>query len=226
MVLALLAAAPGQGRSEDLDSPKADAAHHKVELENDQVRVVRYVIRPHDKTALHNHPALVNILLTDANAKATSPDGKTTELHGKAGSAAWRSPTVHVVENVADQPLEGILVEPKGTGNPAWVAPARDSTKVDAAHHKVEFENDQVRIERYWSAKGEKSPMHDHPDVVQVALTDADSRSTTPDGKTTEVHRKARQVSYRPAVTHVVENTGERFEGILVALKGAKAASK
>jgi quercetin dioxygenase-like cupin family protein len=221
--LCCLAASPALAQSPNLDSPTADAAHHKVEFENDRVRVVRWSIAPHDKTALHNHPPLVSILLTDMNAKATSLDGKVTELHAKAGSAAWRGPVVHVVENVAEQPVAGILVEPKGPGNAAWVPPPKDDLKVDPQHHKVEFENDLVRVERYWLDKGEKAPMHDHPDVVQVALTDASTRATTPDGKVAEGHLKAGQVNYRQAISHAVENIGPRYEGLLIVLKGGGA---
>ena len=223
--LSCLAASPALAQP-NLDSPIADAAHHKVEFENDQVRVVRYVIGPHDKTALHNHPPLVNILLTDVTAKVTTPDGKTTEIHGKARTAAWRGPTVHVVENLSDQRYEGILVEPKGAGNAAWVAPPRDAVKVDAAHHKVEFENEQVRIERYWIEKGEKTPMHDHPDNVTVVLTGSDLRATTPDGKVTESHAKPGEARYRKALSHAVENIGSRVEGLLVVLKSGASSAR
>jgi len=220
-----LAACPALAQP-NLDSPIADAAHHKVEFENDQVRVVRYVIGPHEKTALHNHPPLVNVLLTDANAKVIAPDGKATEFHGKAGTAAWRGPTVHVVENLSGQPYEGILVEPKGAGNAAWVPPPRDDLKVDPAHHKVEFENDQVRVERYWFEKGEKAAMHDHPDNVQIVLTDSHSRTTAPSGKVTESHAKAGEVHYRKALSHAVENLGPRYEGLVVVLKSGATTAK
>jgi quercetin dioxygenase-like cupin family protein len=98
--------------------------------------------------------------------------------------------------------------------------------KLDPAHHKVEFENDQVRIERYSAAKGEKTPMHDHPANVQISLTSADTRATTPDGKSSEAHAKAGQVRYREALSHQVENLGDRFEGLLVVLKSAAPASR
>jgi hypothetical protein len=39
--------------------------------------------------------------------------------------------------------------------------------------------------------KGEKNSMHDHPSGVQILLTDAHLRQTTPDGKTSEVSGKA-----------------------------------
>jgi hypothetical protein len=57
----------------------SDPAHHKVEFENDQVRVVRYKIPPGDTTANHSNPNFVNVLLTEINAKFTTPDGKSTE---------------------------------------------------------------------------------------------------------------------------------------------------
>lgn len=208
------------GAAEDLDSPKADPKHHKVEFENDQVRVVRWGIPPHEKTALHDHPSLVSVLLTDADLRLTAPDGKTAEIHGKAGAAGWRGPTVHVAENIGDRLVEGILVEPKGAGNAAWTPPAQDAVKV-TPHDKLEFENDQVRIIRYAYEKGEKAPMHDHPTGVQILLTDARARQTTPDGKTSEISGKRGVVRYRPPTTHAIENVGERFEGLLIDLKGA-----
>ena len=79
--------AVGQSQ-QDLDSTKADTKHHHVVLENDQVRVVRYLIPPGEKTEKHSHPNNVNVLLTDSNARVTTEDGKSTEIQGKAGAAA------------------------------------------------------------------------------------------------------------------------------------------
>jgi hypothetical protein len=47
-----------------------------VEFENEWVRVVRAVIPPHEKTALHDHPSPVSVTLTDADLKITASDGK------------------------------------------------------------------------------------------------------------------------------------------------------
>jgi len=222
--LALACAGTSPAVAQDLDSVTADAAHHKVEFENDQVRVVRYTIPPGGKTANHSHPNNVNILLTDLNAKFTTPDGKTTEVHGKAGSAAWRGATTHVVENTGDKPIAGILVEPKKPSS-ALPAGAQDVVAADPKHSKVEFENDQVRVIRYHFDPGDKSPMHGHPDNVQVLLTDSQANITTPDGKTAPISGKAGDARWRPAGQHSVENTGNKpFEGILVEMKGAPGA--
>jgi UDP-N-acetylglucosamine 2-epimerase len=56
-------------------------------------------------------------------------------------------------------------------------------------------------------------------DAAARLLTDARARQTTPDGKTAEVSGKARSTRLRPAFSHAIENTGDRFEGILVDLK-------
>src|ERR1019366_4342766 len=162
----------------------------------------------------------LNILLTDLNAKFTTPDGKTTEVHGKAGAVAWRGPTTHVVENTGDKPIEGIMVEPKKPSS-ALPAGAVDVVTADPKRDKVEFENEQVRVIRYHFAPGDKSPMHGHPDNVQVLLTDSEANVTTPDGKTAPISGKAGEGHCRQAGQHVVENTGDKpFEGILVEMKG------
>ncbi|HZZ84959.1 MAG TPA: hypothetical protein VFE30_10515 [Anaeromyxobacteraceae bacterium] len=218
---AWLTSAPARAETGDLDSPRADAAHHKVAFENEYVRVVRWVIPAHEKSALHAHPSLVNVLLTDSNLRVTTPDGKTAEVHGKARTVAWRGPTTHVVENVGDAPAEGVLVEPKTPGNPAWAPPPNDSLKLDPTRHKLELENGEVRVERFVIGKGETVPMHDHPTNVVVFLSDAHARSSEPGGKVTETRKKPGDAVYRTALSHSVENLGETFEGFVIALKGA-----
>ncbi|MBZ5551274.1 MAG: hypothetical protein LAO21_01040 [Acidobacteriia bacterium] len=228
-VLAFVCPGGSLAVAQELDAVKADAAHHKVVFENDQVRVVRYTIAPGDKTANHSHPNNVNIFLSDVNGKVTTPDGKTSELHGKAGSAAWRGPATHVVENTGDKPIVGILIEPKKPAS-ALPAGAQDVVTADPKHNKVGFENEQLRVIRYHFEPGEKSPLHGHPDNVQVMLTDAMAKVTTSDGKTTPTTGKAGEAYWRQAVQHSVQNTGTKaFEGFHIEMKGAlggKAASK
>ncbi len=103
---------------EDLDSIKVDPGHHKVEFENDQIRVVRWVVSPGDKTAKHSHPASLIVLLTDYDGRVTTADGKSSEAHYKAGLVLWREALTHVVENISQHPMEGIIVEPKKAASP------------------------------------------------------------------------------------------------------------
>lgn len=98
---------------------------------------------------------------------------------------------------------------------------AQDPVKVDGNHYKVEFENDQVRVLRVKVGPGEKSIMHRHPDAVAIFVTDTNGKFTFPDGTSQDAIRKAGDVLWTPAVTHMPENLGSQgFEVILVELKG------
>jgi hypothetical protein len=84
-----------------------------VEMEDDQVRVLRITYDPHDKSVMHGHPAAVFVALTDFHIKFTSADGKTEELRGRAGETMLTPAEEHLPENVGTKRLEGILVELK-----------------------------------------------------------------------------------------------------------------
>lgn len=104
---------------------------------------------------------------------------------------------------------------------------AQDAAKVDSTHYKVEFENDHVRVLRVSYGPGEKSAMHEHPNVVAVFLTDAQGQFTFPDGKTVPVTVNAGQVVWDPAGKHLPENKGDKpFQVIVVELKDKPAAAK
>ena len=95
------------------DAVTADPKHYKVEIENDEVRVLRVTYGPHEKSAMHSHPANVAVFRTDAQVTFTLPDGKTIDATMKAGEAKWDGGGTHLPHNTSDQPLELILVELK-----------------------------------------------------------------------------------------------------------------
>ena len=49
------------------DPTIVDSAHYKVEFENEQVRVVRIIYGPGEKSVMHEHPDGVRVFLTDQN---------------------------------------------------------------------------------------------------------------------------------------------------------------
>ena len=95
------------------DPAKVDPEHHKVVLENEQVRVLRWNISPHEKSVMHEHPANVVVFLTDADIKFTFPDGKSAERHVKAGQVTSGPAVKHDAENIGDKPIELVQVELK-----------------------------------------------------------------------------------------------------------------
>ncbi len=96
------------------DPVKVDSKHYKVELENDQVRVLRINYGAGEKSVMHEHPSAVAIFLTDGKVKFTTRDGKTREQSVKAGQTIYTPGGKHLPENVGAKPYELILVELKG----------------------------------------------------------------------------------------------------------------
>jgi quercetin dioxygenase-like cupin family protein len=96
------------------DPVQVDSKHYSVELENDKVRILRIKYGPHEKSAMHGHPAAVAIFLTDAEGRFTYPDGKTEDFSAKAGQVMYMDAMVHDPENLGDQPFEVIAIELKG----------------------------------------------------------------------------------------------------------------
>ncbi len=95
-----------------LDPVKLAPKVYKVEFENDQVRVLRVKFAPHQEVPEHEH--MLNrlvVYLTDQDSKITTPDGKVQETTHKAGEVSWGAPAKHKEQNVANTPLEIIVVE-------------------------------------------------------------------------------------------------------------------
>jgi quercetin dioxygenase-like cupin family protein len=96
------------------DPVKVAPKNYSVVFENDQVRVLRVIVAPGEKTAMHEHPANVVIPLTDAVTRFTLPDGKTLEPKMTPGTPVWSPAGKHAGENIGKTNIEAIIVELKG----------------------------------------------------------------------------------------------------------------
>ena len=99
--------------SQDVTAVEGGPETHKVVLDNAQVRVLDVHIQPGQKVAMHSHPASVVYFVTDAKMKVTLPDGTSRVAESKAGSAAWRDPATHAVENVGTSEIHLVQTELK-----------------------------------------------------------------------------------------------------------------
>jgi len=202
------------------DPVQVDAKHYKVMLENDQVRVLRIHYNPKEKSVMHEHPASVVVFLNTSKAKFTLPDGTTTtDGGGKAGSVRYADAGKHQPEDIGTVPIEAVLVELKGksgTSSPV----ALDPVKVDPTRHKVEIENDRVRVLRIKFKAHDKTKQHEHPNGVAIYLTDTKAKFTLADGKTREGGGKRGEATWAVAEKHSVTNMSAKpAEIILVELK-------
>ena len=88
-------------------------------------------------------------------------------------------------------------------------ATAQDPVKQSPDKYKVVLNNDKVRVLDVRLKPGDKSPMHSHPDRLSYVLSGSTVKSTSKEGKTTEVKTKAGQSVWHNAESHAVENTGK-----------------
>ena len=95
------------------DMVKVSPNNCTVVLDNDQVRVVRVVIKPGEKLAMHSHGANIVYSLTSGKVKYTSPDGKAEEREMKAGQAVWSDGVTHGTENIGTTETRALVVELK-----------------------------------------------------------------------------------------------------------------
>jgi beta-alanine degradation protein BauB len=95
------------------DPVKVSPQYYKVLLENEQVRVLEYRLKPGEKESAHSHPAGVVYVFNDSTVRSTLQDGKSTESSGKAGDVYWRNPVTHTLENTGTTVAHALAVELK-----------------------------------------------------------------------------------------------------------------
>jgi quercetin dioxygenase-like cupin family protein len=83
---------------------------------------------------------------------------------------------------------------------------------------KVLVDNEKVRIIEVHIAKGDKIPMHSHPDSVVHIIKGGRVKWTSEDGKVSESRGKDGETLFRPAVTHAHEHA-DASHAILIELK-------
>lgn len=96
------------------DPLKVAPTQYKLEMDNDQVRVLRSRVAPKGSIPLHEHGLnRVVVFLTDQDFKITKADGTVDLLKHKAGDVTWSGPVTHKEENLSNQPFEILIVEIK-----------------------------------------------------------------------------------------------------------------
>jgi quercetin dioxygenase-like cupin family protein len=113
------------------DPTKVEPKHYTLAFENEFVQVVNVHYGPHEKSALHDHPGGVVVVLTPGHLKFTDENGKTKEVFAKAGEPRWYPAFKHKVENLGDTAYNAVYIgiKTKGVANkagPEEAAPAMD----------------------------------------------------------------------------------------------------
>ena len=118
------------------DPTKVEPRHYKLDFENEKVQVVSIHYGPHEKSAMHEHPGGVVVILTAAHLRFTDENGKTREIFSKPGEARWYPPFHHHVENLGDTPYDAVYVGIKGLSN-ASNGPKDPMSEMDEGTRKM-----------------------------------------------------------------------------------------
>jgi len=85
---------------------------------------------------------------------------------------------------------------------------SKDAVIVAPEIYRVLLENDRVRVLDVEAEPGSRSPLHNHPDSVMHAVSDASIMITNSQGDSNAVDLAAGLTFWSPASEHSVENVG------------------
>jgi quercetin dioxygenase-like cupin family protein len=95
------------------DPVKRSLHYYKILLENDQVRVLEYRLKPGEKEPMHSHPAGVVFVLSGSTLKFSYPDGRPEEKATATGETIWRDPVTNAVENTGKTEAHAVAIDLK-----------------------------------------------------------------------------------------------------------------
>jgi hypothetical protein len=193
-------------------------------FENEQVKVIRALEKPHVKGKFHEHKQnRVMIYLQPGTQRFEYQDGRQPEVfEWKERDVKWSEANgMHAPEVLSNDPFNIIEVELKTSGAGKPIVSDRDPVKIDPKHYKVEFENSQVRVLRVKIEPHGVAPLHEHSvNRITVFLTDQQFRVTDSHGKVDMVKHKAGEAVWGTPITHTEENLSDQpFEVVAVELK-------
>ncbi len=193
-------------------------------FENDQVKVVRALEKPHVKGKFHEHARnRVMIYLQPGLQQFDYQDGRQREVfEWNEKEVKWSEASgMHSPEVIGNNPFNIIEIELKTSGGGKPIRSDLDPAKIDPKHYKIEFENSQVRVLRAKIEPHGVAPMHEHAlNRVTVFMTDQEFRVTDSQGKVDIVKHKAGETIWGTPITHTEENLSDQpFEVIAVEIK-------
>lgn len=103
-----------------IDAVTANPHQYTVLLENEHVRVIRYVLQPGESDKTHTHPPKVSYVLSGGDLRIVLESGETFDVKETEGAASWMAALGrHHAENIGKTPVAILLVEVKAASETA-----------------------------------------------------------------------------------------------------------
>jgi quercetin dioxygenase-like cupin family protein len=103
-----------QKPTENIDIVQTSPNQARVLMENEQVRIVEYFIKPGDKDVWHTHPPRSSYVVAGGKVKVYTENAEPKISEVKTGTSSWADQGAkHYVENIGDTEIKIILTEIK-----------------------------------------------------------------------------------------------------------------
>jgi hypothetical protein len=160
-----------------------DPQHIRLELENENVRVLRVHLKPREGTEESQFGMRLEIPLTDSLAREISFDGQISEETINAGVLSWHNYRMKSIINSGDNPLDLLMVEFKHPF--CYFAPQHDTPGSDdqdeAANAYLRGVNEKLR--KTWDKHMPREILEsDDPGYVAVNLKISNDGTLPEDG--------------------------------------------
>jgi hypothetical protein len=99
--------------TESVDALRIDPAHYRLELENEQIRVLRLTLKADEAVPMHDANDALAVCAKECHLRLTYPDKRIQDIHIEAGRTRWLFGNTRSEKNLSIQPLEMLLIEPK-----------------------------------------------------------------------------------------------------------------
>jgi len=214
-LVALAFALAARAECQQTDPVSASPGMYKVLLENDQVRVVEYSVKPGERDQPHTHPPKVSYVASGGSLRITLGDTSFV-TNDSTGEVTWRGAVPqHYAANVGSTPVRIVLFEVKRIAGEA-ASPDQDPARVNPSSITVKLENDSVRVMEAVIPPGFKEKQHTHPPYAMYILTGGNIRMHYPDGTTRDVEMTTGAALFSDKTTHWAENTGSSTIRVLL----------
>jgi beta-alanine degradation protein BauB len=95
-----------------IDPVVASPDKFRILLENENVRVVEYVLKPGERDNWHTHPAKSSYVASGGSLRIHLDSGETVDVEERTGTASWMNEIgKHYAENVGNTEVRIVLTE-------------------------------------------------------------------------------------------------------------------